>query len=234
MKVSGFTNLMQVNNSNRKVNNSGKYSNLAPLKHDTVSFGALLKPQLGKTDFQIIQEIKSQLFPKGLEKATAHAIFAAAGIGIKENLDKTFTISHYRPYVEVDENYIRFSELGINENELMKNVKEIANDADFYKSEITELPKLETIGGTAKFLEKSKIKDKEKIHIGHPKKTGPDIERIKENFFRLYAEIQKKDNEISSLKIKLRNAERRALNAECELENSKYPSPYASFRTGLF
>ena len=229
MKINGFTNLAQVNNSNNRANNSGKYPNLSPLKQDTVSFGALLdkKGKEDKTDLQIIQEIKQQLFPDGVEKATAEDIFAAAGIKVKVNPDKTFTISHYRPYVEVDENYIRFSELGIEENELMKNVKVIQNDADFYKSEITELPKLEAIGGTADFLEKSKIKDKEKIHIGHPKKTGPDTERIIENFFRLYAEIKKKDNEISSLKIKLRNAERR-------LEDSKYPSPYASFPTGLF
>lgn len=54
--------------------------------------------------------------------------------------------------------YASFKDLGLDEDFLLKNVAKIELSADFTNSEITKLPKLETIGGKANF-KKTKISD---------------------------------------------------------------------------
>lgn len=53
--------------------------------------------------------------------------------------------------------YFTFEELGIDENELFKKIKIIANDADFSKSKVTDLGTLQSIGRNAFFDNISRI-----------------------------------------------------------------------------
>ena len=79
-------------------------------------------------------------------KDAAKKIFEYLGIQVKENQDKTLTISSYR-----QPKGFTFKDLGINEQKLLKNVTKITGDADFDNSQITFLWQLQSIGGWANF-----------------------------------------------------------------------------------
>ena len=76
----------------------------------------------------------------------------AIGIECQKDEEGCLIISEYRkPNAEFS-----FYDLGINENKLIKNVKEIKGKGDFSHSELTNLGNLQFIGGRASF-EGSKI-----------------------------------------------------------------------------
>lgn len=89
-----------------------------------------------------IEQIK-----KDLEYATPIEIFNYFEFETSENEDGTFNISHY----EQPDFDISFSDLGINENKLIENVKEIHYDGDFRNSRIKGFKNLKFIGGDALF-----------------------------------------------------------------------------------
>lgn len=156
MKIGSFTNAFQVNNkrNNSQVNNRASYPNLSPLKRDTVSFGR----------YYSIEDIKN-LKPE--------EIFESIGIDVKKDEQGLLTLSHYshpellydkkRGIYDISEEpkiryfwpegfeRIKFSNCGIDVNELFKNVKEIKGNAKFEGTEVTSLPNLAKIGGNADF-----------------------------------------------------------------------------------
>lgn len=79
---------------------------------------------------------------------TPEEIFNAVGIKANRDKDGYLTISEYKqPYGD----YCTFSDLGIDENELFKDVKRIKGDARFKLSTLTDLQNLERIDGNACF-----------------------------------------------------------------------------------
>ena len=114
--------------------------NLAPLAYDTVSFR-------GKEPLEdIIDKIKADL-KDAIKNSDTKTIYNYFGIDVEEDKDGYLTISKYK---QPSYDYT-FEDLGIDENKLFKKVKQIKGDANFYKSQITDLENLESIGGDAKF-----------------------------------------------------------------------------------
>lgn len=72
----------------------------------------------------------------------AKGVFEACGIAVKENPDKTLTISHYCQPLDK----VTFKTLGINEDELIQNVSVIEGVANFTGSGITRADKLSEAG----------------------------------------------------------------------------------------
>ena len=104
-----------------------------------------------------IKDIKES-FPEGIEKATTKEIFKAIGIDCKEDKDGLLIISHYC----APDKDISYNDIGVKENDLFRDIKEIKEDADFKNSEVTNLGELRRIGGDANF-NYSKIKTLGKI-----------------------------------------------------------------------
>ena len=166
MKISGFTSFSQVNNNNNRTNNSGKYPNLAPLKQDTVSFSSF-----DYEEGKLITEFQKN-FTNGIEKATAENIFRAVGIKCeKDPEDGKLIISNYKSvfplYTDKGKRFdISFFKLGIDENKLFKDVKEIKEDADFRNSKLTDFGNLKSISGDAYFG------DSQVVNLGNLESIG--------------------------------------------------------------
>ncbi len=131
-------------------------------------------------------------------------IFNKTGIETKINTDGTLTISHY---AQPDSGFT-FKDLGIDENRLLKNVREIQGNADFIRSGATianelkrigkdanfmyskfkSLNNLEYIGGLANFLEANNLKILPKLtHIGEKIAINSNIEiPLMKNLNKLY------------------------------------------------
>lgn len=94
----------------------------------------------------IITKIKTDL-KDAIEQNDAKTIFKYFRISVKEDKDGYLIISKYK---QPSKDYT-FDDLGINENELFKNVKSILKEANFNDSKLTELKNLQTIGKDAYF-----------------------------------------------------------------------------------
>lgn len=95
---------------------------------------------------QRADKIKSDL-NDAIKKNDTVAIFNYFDIKTQKDANGNLIISHYKqPDKDFD-----FQFLGINENKLLKDVVKIEGTADFTRSKAVKLPKLETIGGNAKF-----------------------------------------------------------------------------------
>ena len=127
-------------NKDRSIKN--QIYQLKELKRDTVSFG--------NTSAKI--DIKS-----------AQDIFNTFGIDTKIRKDGKLIISHY-----TQPKNSNFNELGIDEDELLKNVAEIEGDADFLGSNATTLGSIESIEGDLDIINSS-IED-----LGELKYIGGD------------------------------------------------------------
>lgn len=75
------------------------------------------------------------------------AVLNYFGIETKENEDSSLTLSRYSQ----PEKGITFEMLGIDENEMFQNVKEIEGDGDFLNSSLKSLYNCKKIGGNARF-----------------------------------------------------------------------------------
>ena len=93
-------------------------------------------------------------------------IFKLIGISTKKDKKGFLNISEYHQPIENE--ILSFKELGVNEDNLLANVKRINGNADFRDSELEELKNVESIGGDA-FFENSKIKS-----LGKLKNIGGD------------------------------------------------------------
>lgn len=92
-----------------------------------------------------IDSIKKDIEP-AIKDNDYKKIFEHFGIGVNELEDGTFELSHFDEPKDVT-----FDDLGINENNLFKNVSRIKSDAKFCRSTMTDLRDLKEIGGNADF-----------------------------------------------------------------------------------
>ena len=108
-----------------------------------------------KTEIEEVQNRRTKLneflslnFPKGVENYSIEEILNKIGIVISEkDKDGVLTLeSYHQPNKDIS-----FEDLGINENDIFKNVKAIKGDANFRSSSLTDTGKLEYIGGNANF-----------------------------------------------------------------------------------
>jgi len=87
-------------------------------------------------------------FPNGLKTYSTQEILEKIGIECKKDEDGLLIISTYkRPHNW----WLTFKELGVNENDLFKDIKKIEGRADFYGDGLKNLGNLEEIGGDAYF-----------------------------------------------------------------------------------
>jgi len=114
------------------------------------------------TEFEDKKEKISQFiennFPNGIENATTQEILESAGIKCNKDKHGLLTISHY---AQPDDDF-SYEDLGVDENKLLKDIKEIKGDADFIMSKATSLYNLKTIGGHVLFMD-SQITDLGKL-----------------------------------------------------------------------
>ena len=103
--------------------------------------------KLEKTKAEI-EKIKSK-FPAGINNAPIQEILEALGITCKKDSDGLLIISHYGD-TELDYSY---SDLGIDEDRLFKDIKAIEEYAVFGTSKVTNLGNLQSIGGNADFTD---------------------------------------------------------------------------------
>ena len=82
------------------------------------------------------------------------AIFEEMGIQVTVLEDGTWKLSHYMAELEG----FTLNDLGINENDLLSNVSQIAGNANFANSNATSIPRLRHVGGKFDFIG-SKISD---------------------------------------------------------------------------
>ena len=96
---------------------------------------------------RIIKKFENNI-GKTISEASAEDLFKAADMFEKRDEDDGGIILKF--YSEPD-NYISWNDIGVNEDKLLNEVKEIKGDAYFYKSNIKNLDNLERIGGDAYF-----------------------------------------------------------------------------------
>ena len=109
--------------------------NPSNLKKDMVSFG------------------KSKNYGQNSVLKKAIEVFNKYGINYQTDEDGMIILSEYhQPSHTYDlKKKVTFTDLGIDENEMFKYVKEIKGDADFRFSQLTNMGNLECIGGNADF-----------------------------------------------------------------------------------
>ena len=97
-----------------------------------------------------IKNIERKLKKQGVDfkTATPAQLFDVFNIKYEQDNDGMFIIEKYE---QPGLNY-SFDDMGIDENKLFKDVKEIRGDANFRNSQLTHLDNLETIGGNANFV----------------------------------------------------------------------------------
>ena len=116
-----------------------------------------------KNQVLLVQELKSRMaeyikrnmFPDGVENYSTKQILETFGIKCKENKSGMLTINEYRQPIE---DFVTFSDLGINENNLLKDITEIEDLANFRESNATSLGSVKKTGGGL-ILTNSNIKD---------------------------------------------------------------------------
>jgi len=121
-----------------------------------------------------IETVRKQ-FPDDIKNATTKEILEQLGIKYKQDDDGLFIISDYKS----NKYGFNFSDLGIDENKLFKDIKRIEGDADFAHSSFTSLGSLQYIGGNAIFYDSqiTDLGDLEYIggraNFNHSKITSP-------------------------------------------------------------
>ena len=99
--------------------------------------------------------IKQNMFPNGIENYPTKQILETFGIKCKEDKSGMLTINEYK---QPDDELVLFSDLGIDENNLLKDIKEITDLANFRRSNATSLGGIKRTGGGL-ILTDSDIKD---------------------------------------------------------------------------
>ncbi len=95
-----------------------------------------------------IDKIRKDL-QQAIQNNAADEIFKYFNIKYSKDKDGLYIIDKF----EQPDEYYTFSDLGIDENKLIQNVKEITHNAEFADSKITELTNLRVIRGNADFSE---------------------------------------------------------------------------------
>lgn len=93
-----------------------------------------------------IEEIKADL-ANAVAENNVREIFDYFDIGVFINRNGTYGITEYRQPTDD----ITFSDIGIDEEKLIENVVKISGNADFRKSNLSDLGKIQYIGGRADF-----------------------------------------------------------------------------------
>jgi hypothetical protein len=124
-----------------------------------------------------MEHILNQKFPKGIENYSTQEILEAFDIKCKKDKDGLLIISEYRlPYSDYT-----FSDFGIDENKLLKDIKIIKGDAIFNRSQATNLGSVEYIGGYADFSYFCKIESLNKLrHVRQSIILGQNIKDLGE------------------------------------------------------
>ena len=112
----------------------------------------------GITRKNAMQLLKNEVFTSGLKNYSVPYLLAFAGISSSQDNDGMYTLLHYfQPNTTVT-----LSDLGIDENNLLKRVKEIKGLAEFERSEATSLGNVKKIDGNA-LMACSKLKSLDKL-----------------------------------------------------------------------
>ena len=138
-----------------ELNNSmfaARYLNLVNtyIKEQNIAVGNFAQKELDKVQEleQSVEKIRQDLAP-AIKNNNVAEIFEYFNIKSQQDKDGLFIIDKFE---QPDELYT-FSDLGIDENNLLENVKEITHDADFADSKVTELKNLKCIGKNANFTD---------------------------------------------------------------------------------
>lgn len=127
-------------------------SPVTPLQKDTVSFSSVKNLDNSRIKREILDIMRD--LKEAIKNNDAKAIFNYFELHPQEDKNGLLTLYRYR---QPSKEYT-FADLGIDENALFKNIKEIKTDADFRGSKIKSLDKLKIIGGDANFR-KSDVED---------------------------------------------------------------------------
>lgn len=106
-----------------------------------------------------IEKLKSKLGEDAIKNVDAEKILPYFGIETQKDDDGLLIISEYK---QPSEEYT-FEDFGIDENKLVRNVKVIEGDANFYKTQVQDLHNLHSVGGWADFSY-SQIQDLGSLH----------------------------------------------------------------------
>jgi len=156
--------------------------------------------EINKEELETLKlDIKESIDKKDYKK-----ILEYFGIEVKVLEDKTLEISHYKqPFHDVS-----FKDLGIDENDLFKNISRIEGNADFSKSQMEDLGNLQSIGGDADFSRKSLVKNLGNLRsiggnadfsFNNKIKTLDGLQSIGGNTYFSHSEIEKLGNDLKSI-----------------------------------
>ena len=177
-KIGGHANIY-----NTGINNLGKLEYVAKgvsyndINENQKKLVKELKPRM-------VDYINKNIFPDGIENYSTKQILESFGIECKEDKSGMLTINRYNQPIE---NFINFSDLGVDENNLLKDVKEIEDLANFRGSNATSLGNVKRTGGGV-ILTDSNIRDISSIDYAAwnitydpylPKITIKDIDEVK-------------------------------------------------------
>lgn len=140
--VTKNTNILKTNEAVDKVN---------------IQRAAILKRDFAAEKKKSVEKIEKEI-GKSIEEKDTVAVLKYFGLNPKVKEDGKMSISEYKQPT----NIVSFSDIGINEDELLKNVDEIKGDANFYESKATNLSSIKRIGGNANFT-RSEVKNLENL-----------------------------------------------------------------------
>ena len=106
------------------------------------SYQNIIESELHELNKPIIKKILKR-FPNGINNYPAQTILESMGKKCRTDRDGMLIISDY----SADKDFIKFSELGIDENRLFKYIRKIEGSADLLDSKATDFGNLESIGG---------------------------------------------------------------------------------------
>jgi len=104
-----------------------------------------LEKKVGLTRKSATQMLKNEIFTSGLQNYSVPEMLAMAGIACLQDKDGMYTlVNYFQPNTTVT-----LSDLGIDENKLLKRVKAIHGIGEFERSEATSLGSVKKIDGNA-------------------------------------------------------------------------------------
>ena len=118
------------------------------IKDQNLAIGNYAQKEIDKVSEQEknVNKIRKDL-QQAIKNNAADEIFKYFNIKYSKDKDGLYIIDKF----EQPDEYYTFSDLGIDENKLIQNVKEITHNAEFADSKITELKNLKIIHGNADF-----------------------------------------------------------------------------------
>lgn len=139
-------NTYSIYSNENAVKSTNPFKTNAALDSVNIQRASVLKRDFAAEKKQSIEKFTKEI-GKSIEEKDTVAVLTYFGMTPKVKEDGTMSISAYKQPT----NLVSFSDLGINEDELLKNVNEIKGDANFYESKATNLSSIKRIGGNANF-----------------------------------------------------------------------------------